>query len=91
VSAIGLRAFTACDCGLALGLGRALRHVARTARAVPPRLRAGRCTPRGGCPRGHPLLVCLGQSSAIESNHRSGDRTGPCSLAPPWALKPVPE
>ncbi len=56
VSAIGLQAFTACDSGLALGLGGALGHVARTSRAASPRLHASRCTPRGGCPRGPPPL-----------------------------------
>lgn len=43
VSPRRLRAFTACDPDLALGLGRARRHVARTSRAAPPGLRGGGC------------------------------------------------
>lgn len=32
-----------------------------------------------------PLLVCSAQTSAVESRCRCGNRTGPCSLSPPWA------
>jgi hypothetical protein len=36
-------------------------------------------------------LVSLSQTSAVESDRRCGDQTGPCSLVDAGAFKPVSE